>query len=376
MADGRKHQSIPGQNSFDIEVGASLQIQVGQLISRMESTLIGIRHGKYLIITMPRGPSQSAARLHEEGTSLIVRYIHNGNVYGFKAAVLNMISSPEKLLAITYPVHVEVYELRNYPRLNCFLPARVFIGNRVIDGSVIDISRTGAHYTCSVCHDINQLAEQVGDEIQLDVQLPGTDGYTHIVANLRSVHASSDKMELGIRFDRFDTHQLTNLLSFLLDAHALPEFQNMSGIIHKHYAWREKVSNFIHSDVDAEQDFALSADECDMGQWMNREGKTQYAGTDELLELEKVHLDLHHQVEHAINLRLKGEKEESISFFNKLSIGHISHRIAALLIVADENKMNVEKSYNLSMTTSSPAQPDTQDVDASPQATEVEKNNS
>ena len=346
------------RNRCEIEIGATLKIQVAHFAGRLESTLIGIRHDKYIILTMPSGPNQSAAQLHEP---LVIRYIHKGNAYGFKATVLDVITSQEKLLIISYPVRIEVFELRDYPRLNCFLPARLFIGEQVIDGSVIDINRTGVRYTCSLNKKISQIEEHVDGDINLDLQIPGTDGYTHIVGNLRNVHISSDKMNLGIRFEKINTHQLTNLLSFLLDAHALPGYQKLSTIISKQNAWREKVSNFIHADVDVEQDFALSPNECDLGKWLNSKGKTEYGGSDGLHELDKIHRNLHHQVETAVELRRKGKKTESVKFFNKLNIEHISHRIAALLIAVDESRA-------LSMDLPSSAQSDTQSVEADAQS--------
>jgi hypothetical protein len=339
-----KNKPQLAQNHFDIEIGTHLQIQVGQSAARMESTHVGTRHNKYLIITMPKSLYQSASRLQEDGTRLVIRYIHNGNAYGFKSAVLDVISSPEKLFVITYPTNIEVYKLRNYPRLSCFLPARVFIGNQVIEGSVVDISRTGVEFTYPATKNIAQITEHVDELLQLDLQIPGSEGYTHIGGNLRNVHAGGDKIELGIRFDQIDTSQLTNLLSFLLDARALPEYQNLSGIIQKHYLWREKVFKFIHADNDIEQNFALSPDECDMGKWLLKEGEALYGGTAELQELDRVHRDLHQQVEQAINQRVNGEKDSSIELFNKLNIERISHRMAALLITADENKNQSDES--------------------------------
>jgi len=360
LADEMEHKPHIKRNGFEIKTGASLHIQVGQHDSRMESTLVGIRQGKYLLITMPTGPHPSIEGLDEEGTPLIVRYIHKGNVYGFKSSILNVVMRPEKLLAIYYPAQVEVYELRNYPRLSCFLPARVTISKQVIDGSVIDISKTGAQYRCSAGQDIDQLREQIGETLQLEVQLPGSDGYTHIEGNLRNVSANSNVIELGIRFDKIDNHQLKNLFSFLLDAHALPEHQMLSGIIQKHYAWREQVFKFICADGDEEQNFALSPNECDMGKWLHTEGKAQYGGTDEFQELDKIHTHLHSQVETAVNLRLKGNKEASIEFLNQLNIGHISNRMAALLIAADENQIEVEEVATPEEETTPAAGPDTQ----------------
>ncbi|HEA26116.1 MAG TPA: hypothetical protein ENH92_03255 [Ectothiorhodospiraceae bacterium] len=332
-----EHKSHTNLNLFEIEVGTQLQLQVGQLTGRLESTLIGIRAGKYLIITMPGESGQPAIRPDETGTSLVIRYIHQGNAYGFKSVVMDVITSTDRLLVISYPFQVEIFELRNYPRLNCFLPTRVFVDKQVIDGSLADISRTGAHFICTKSELVSNIAEHVNESIQLDIQLPGSDGYTHVVGNLRKVQASSDKFELGIRFENIEPIELTKLLSFLLDANALPEHQKFSAIIQKHYDWKEKVFNFIHADKNEKQNFALSPDECDLGKWLSSEGKSLYSDTESYQELDKTHRELHQKVAAAIKIREDGEIDKSIDFFNQLDIQHISHKIAALLIAADEN---------------------------------------
>lgn len=338
-----EHKSHTNLNLFEIEVGTPLQLQVGQLTIRMESTLIGIKPGKYLIITMPGDPGQPAIHADEIGTSLVIRYIHQGNAYGFKSVVMDVITSTDKLLIISHPSQVEIFELRNYPRLNCFLPTRAFIGTQAIDGALADISRTGAHFIFSKSERVNNPTEHVDESIQLDIKLPGSDGYTHIVGNLRKVVASSDKFELGIRFENIEPVELTKLLSFLLDANALPEHQKFSAIIQKHFDWREKVLTFIHADKDAKQNFALSADECDLGKWLSSEGKSLYSGTAGYQELDKTHRELHKKVAAAIKIREDGEIDKSIDFFNQLDIQHISHKIAALLIAASENKLNAKE---------------------------------
>jgi|GEM_PF-438651 len=333
-----EQKSAIKESHFEIEIGTTLQIQVGEFYSRMESTLVGIHQKKYLVITMPETSIQAASELSKEGQPLIVRYICKGKAYGFKTVVLSVLTNLEKLLVISYPEFVEVYELRDYPRLNCFLPARIFLENQVIDSSVADISRTGVQYTLSGDNDFDNLSKHIDDELHLEVQLPGSEGYTQINGNLSNIRKNSNTIALGIRFDDNDTNYLTNLLSFLLDAQALPEQSELSNKIHKHYSWIEKVSSFIHSNSDSKPDFSLSPDECSMGQWLSNEGKNKYDGIEEIQELEKVHRDLHRQVAKVVDMRCKGQKEASIRKFNGLNIRHLSHKISALLIVAEEKK--------------------------------------
>lgn len=338
-----EHKSHVEVNRFQIEIGTHMQLQVGQHAIRMESSLVGMRRDKYLILTMPGEPNKPAIRQDEIGTKLVIRYIHQGNAYGFKSVVMDVIAGADRLLIISYPFQLEVFELRNYPRLNCFLPARVFLGNQVIDGSLNDISRTGAHFTCAKSDHVSNLAEHVDDAIKIDIQIPGSDGHIHIASNIRKVEASSDKFELGIRFEIIETDELTKLLSFLLGANALPEHQKFATIIQKHIEWRGKVFKAIHNEDSFKKDFALSPDECDLGKWLSSEGKAKYGDTAAYQQLDKTHRDLHKKVEAAVKLREGGDIEKSIDYFNQLDINRITHRIAALLISADEDKSGSKK---------------------------------
>ncbi len=341
MNNDIEHKQYVEHNKLEIDIGANLQIQVGLLADRMDSSLIGICPGKYLIIGMPRGSEQVMAPLHEEGTSLIIRYIHHGNVYGFRSALLHALARPERLLFISYPAQVQVYELRNYPRVACFLPARAAIDHQLFDGSVINVSRTGARFAFPVDEATVALVGRIDTELELDIQFPGAAGYTHIAGNLRDIHASSDKVNLGVRFDRIEGPQLANLLSFLLDAQALPEHHGLSAVIRKHAIWKKSVSAYFHAVNDAKPAFAMAAENCDMGKWLNGVGKDQYGNTAEFQQLEQTHHRLHEEVTAATKLRQSGEKEGALGLFNKLDIGHLSHRISALLIAADEHRTDV-----------------------------------
>lgn len=338
------HTRYIEQTRFAIDIATPLQIQVGQRPGRMESTLIGICRDKYLIISMPKGNHIHLNKLLEEGTPLIVRYIHNGNAYGFSSAVQQAISTPERLLFISHPRQVEVYELRNYPRVTCLLPARLMVDSQLLDGSVIDLSRTGARFSYTADSASSELIEFINSNTRLDIQFPGSAGYTRTVGTLRDVHVENNRVYLGVSFDDIEGPQLANLLAYLLDVGALPEHTGLSDIIHKHIDWRRSVSRYIHATDDAKPEFALSADDCALGRWLDSTGKNKYGTTAEYQELYDTHRQLHEQIGEAVHLKQGSDKEGALELFNKIDIMHLSNRIAALLIAADEHQMSATES--------------------------------
>lgn len=372
MNNDAEHKQYIENDRIDIQIGVGLQIQVGQLPLRMESTLVGICPGKYLIISMPKGPSLPDDALHEEGTPLVVRYIHGGNAYGFRAALLHALTKPERLLFISHPVQVEVYELRNYPRIACFLPARVTIGSEVLIGSVINISRSGARFSCEADAGTAALVEHINTQLQLDILFPGAEEPTHIVGNMRAMRTSSEGVNLGIRFDVIAGPPLANLLAFLLDAHALPEHRGLSAVIRKHTAWGKSVVGYLRGAGDAKPTFALSPDECELGKWLNSNGKAAYGKTAEFKRLDEIHRHLHEEVEAAMKLREQGDNGAALDLFNKLDFEHLSHRLAALLISADEHRMdNAGPSADLAETPVAPPPTEIEELPGNPPAQDV-----
>jgi len=73
--------------------------------------------------------------------------------------------------------------------------------------------------------------------------------------------------------------------------------------------------------------------------------------------LNETHRRLHDDVAAAAKRRQEGDKPGALELFNELDIEHLSHRIAALLIAADEHRMVTPDSSTATDTPSSSDNP-------------------
>ncbi len=329
-----------------VDVGTRITFQAGQLPRRVESFVVGARPGQYMVITAPQGTGPVADAVRAENTPLVIRYIHRGNVYGFKSSVIHHQYAPEPLLFIAFPARVEVFHLREYPRVDCLLPARAIVGESVFEGTVNDISRTGGRLVLGSGVRAPGLEGHIREPVVLEVRFPGVEGFTRLPGDLRNVTRSRDELRLGVAFGDIAGGPLVALLAFLLDAHALPEHQGVAALLRRHHRWRERIADFLRDGDAGDGDLALGSGECALGQWLAGEGRRRYGDCPEFEELERRHRAIHEAVADLVERARKGDAQEARKAFETLDLAHLSHELAALLMAADEHQAGSPVSGN------------------------------
>jgi len=208
-----------------ISFGTSVLVEITNLKLRIKSLMVGIEHGRYIIIRISEqdliGNFRSEAVLE---SPMIIRYLHNGVIYGFKTRVINVVSRPAKLFFVEYPDSVEEFSVRTKSRYECVLPASTMFGNDIVDMIIIDISREG-------CQAMIKLPEQKRDElygliqvnkkIEMKVQFPGSDGKYDLTGTIRNVGKEPEKIILGVLFEGFapaTKERLDRFLSLMAEA--------------------------------------------------------------------------------------------------------------------------------------------------------------
>ena len=78
-----------------------LQIQVQGFPNRLKSYLVGKEEGRYLIIKIPMvgNPEEFFAKDKE----LVVRYVHEGSVFGFRSQVMLSILDSLNVVFVKFP---------------------------------------------------------------------------------------------------------------------------------------------------------------------------------------------------------------------------------------------------------------------------------
>lgn len=195
MTNAQEIHSSP----FAASLGTEISIQLGEGGKKFKTLLVGMQHEDYLIVRLPQ-PAFLSKKL-PQGMGLILRYVHNGSVYGCMASVAGLIVRPFPLLFLTFPTEVQRIELRKGKRVECMLPARVTGVEKTVDGMIRDISTGGVLF--SVKTDSSRPAPPfgVGESILVSFPLLGMEGVREFSGKIRRVAQDGQEGRLGIQFE-------------------------------------------------------------------------------------------------------------------------------------------------------------------------------
>ena len=198
-----------------------LQIQVQGFPNRLKSYLVGKEEGRYLIIKIPMvgNPEEFFAKDKE----LVVRYVHEGSVFGFRSQVMLSILDSLNVVFVKFPKKIEDYNLRTHKRLDCSLPARLEVvarnQNRKLHfkGVVGDISKGGCKATISL-EELEWIKESLSIQsaVMIFLFLPGVEGELLLRGVVRSMTQDSVVLSMGIQFADLSGKIQTKLDRFIV----------------------------------------------------------------------------------------------------------------------------------------------------------------
>lgn len=202
MSTGEQNARHQAPMRLAIELGTEVSLDAARIVGRLRSHVVGMAPGRYLILTAP--PAQPPGPLHQqfrEGDVVIVRYIYNGSVFGFRSFVSTVATSPERLVFIAHPAHVEEYNIRAAPRLDCFVPAVLeFAQSVACEGTISDMSKTGCQVLIRSEH-FGESPPAHGDEVTLKFRLPGREQDLSLQGEVRRIDQDGERLRIGIAFD-------------------------------------------------------------------------------------------------------------------------------------------------------------------------------
>jgi hypothetical protein len=187
-----------------LHLGMKLQIEVEGASERFASDVRGLQPGAYVLASIPQHRELgNLSDLLVNGVKVVVRYMHNGMVFGFRTAIMGAVYSPARLLFLEYPNMVENYNLRSHARVPCFLPARMKLGSDEIEGAVVDLSKGGCQFRI---FEMNQLRHGVpptsGNEgLVLSLRLPGAESDVSLNGKLKQIRKAREWLAAGIGFN-------------------------------------------------------------------------------------------------------------------------------------------------------------------------------
>lgn len=184
---------------FRARTGDELILNPSNHDYRCTSPLVGIVPGEFLIVRTPKG--QEWQKYFFEREWVVVRYVTDGMIFGFRSTVLAHHVTPCRLLVLSYPASVESLDLRQHTRVECFVPAAVGIGGELYPGAILDLSQGGCRFGLQTFmgREVPLLAE--GEDVAVHTRLIGEETAVSLTGKLRKVSVQNGKYELGIKFE-------------------------------------------------------------------------------------------------------------------------------------------------------------------------------
>ena len=189
----KKHQST----HLNIELSSDLFLSIKGVKGIFPSYLIGVKPDAFVIIKTPT--IISSEDLLSEGTSLVVRYTHLGDVYRFNTSILGENEDPFKVTFLSYPDVVEKIEYRDSPRVSSYIPAVLIYKEIEVKGIVTDISVAGCKFRTDSIDQMEELLIKKEGDVTLHFPVLGLDGIREFKGKIKKVAFDND-LALGIGF--------------------------------------------------------------------------------------------------------------------------------------------------------------------------------
>ncbi|MBI5178608.1 MAG: flagellar brake protein [Nitrospinae bacterium] len=153
----------------------------------------------YLLVDVPMADGKPAPM--EFNSSVVVRFLSEGVVYGFKTFFLR-IHPKAGLVVLEYPNNIEKFCLRKSKRINVMVPVEV--GNPSAparqNGAILDVSAVGARVALD-----KRDGWDVGSTLSLFGALPDGKGISGLSGLIKSVRENCGKFHLGLNFAEGDS---------------------------------------------------------------------------------------------------------------------------------------------------------------------------
>ncbi|MEW5774040.1 MAG: flagellar brake protein [Thermodesulfobacteriota bacterium] len=185
-------------------LGMRMLVEAQGLEPGFRTTLSGLERGRFLLLHLPR-TGGITEQLYPE-RKVKVRYIHEGNLYGFLSQVVACQVTPFRLLYLAYPKAFERLNLRRDQRVDCFIPAGLEMPGSVgpaYRAMVMNISTSGCRAALDAAGQ-RLPGFEVGNAVRLGFRLAGSELDITLECLVKSLDADGSRVFLGLIFAGLD----------------------------------------------------------------------------------------------------------------------------------------------------------------------------
>jgi hypothetical protein len=178
----------------------------------LSCVLVGLEAPHYLIV---RKPEAQSSRRFEAGEELVVRYVHQAEIYRFRATLTGQINDPAELLFISYPERVEDGEERKSVRVSCEIPATASIDKALLNGLITDISSQGCRFIVNLPGGIQPCQVKVLTDVNLSIALQDQAPPQELSGRVRNTSIDRFRIALGIEFEKLSDRIADSLKTYV-----------------------------------------------------------------------------------------------------------------------------------------------------------------
>jgi c-di-GMP-binding flagellar brake protein YcgR len=180
-----------------VSLGKNVVMRIPGADHSYRGRIVGLDPYEYLIASV-RMPGRVREQL-ALGGQIIVKYIHQGTVYGFKSTAFNAITSPTSLVFFAYPTVIEKVELRRDSRTKCNIGGMLRSEEGEYECMIVNISATGCQATVRAGTRDPMARLEVGDTMVAIANL-GTEGTLKLPIVVRNIKRERGLHCIGAMF--------------------------------------------------------------------------------------------------------------------------------------------------------------------------------
>lgn len=196
IPEDAKVTRIPGVQ-LDVAPGKEVVIRIPGRDQSYRGTIVGLDPYDFIIVKV-RLPSAIRKEL-KFGGNVIVKYVHQGTIYGFRAMVHNAISSPAQLLFFDYPDVIEKLTLRRSSRTNCNIDGMLHTSDDEVECMIINVSKTGCKISARAGSRDMLQKTKVDDALIVAMNL-GNFGVLKVAIAVKNISLEKGIISLGCLF--------------------------------------------------------------------------------------------------------------------------------------------------------------------------------
>lgn len=188
-----------------VTLGTELLIEILKLEQRIKTTLAGIEDKSFLMVKLSPNDLMGTFRSeHVTQSPVIVKFQNKDTVYSFETEIVNVVSTPCKLMFLDFPKRIKEYKVRPELRSECALPAMIMLNNEIVDMLIVDISGNGCQCVIKISgsrREVLQKVMQVNTVLEVLTQFPETKERLKIVGRIRNIGADAENIRIGMSFE-------------------------------------------------------------------------------------------------------------------------------------------------------------------------------